>query len=108
MQPIEPEAVQKALNQWQQQELYVCQEMTTGAYAAHPASSFIKNARIRYSIGTLAGDGPYRVGLKIQNGWVYTQGLTHWNQGEEDQLVLAGHDEEGRLVVNLQLSKEPF
>lgn len=108
MQPINKEAVQEMLTELREQELYLCQEMTTGAYAAHPASMFIKNAKISYSTGSIAGNGPYRIGLKTPHGWVYTQGLTHWNEGENQQMILAGHDDQGRLVVGLQLSKHPF
>lgn len=108
MQLIDSEAVQKILTQLQEQEIYLHQEMTTGAYASHPASTFIKNAKIRYSLGSITGEGPFRVGLKTPNGWVYTQGLTHWDYTDKEQLILAGHDDQGRLVVSLQLAKEPF
>ncbi len=108
MQLIDSEEVQKRLTKWQNEDLYMHQEMTTGAYASHPASTFVKNAKIRYSLGTIAGEGPYRVGLKMEDGWVYAQGLTHWDFTDNHQLILAGHDDKGRLVVCLMLSKEPF
>jgi hypothetical protein len=114
MQLIAQEEVQRKIDELKDQDLYIHMEMTTGAYAAHfdtskhPAANFITNAMIRYSHGSIAGVGPYRVGLKMQNGWVYTEGLTHWEETETERLLLAGHDLQGKLVVCLQLSREPF
>lgn len=88
--------------------------MTAGAYAAHfdsskhPSGTFLTNAVIRYSHGKISGTGPYRVGLKMGQGWVYSEGLTHYEELEAERLVMAGHDAEGKLVVALQLSREPF
>ncbi len=114
MQLIHAENVQHRIDSLKEQELYVHLEMTTGAYAAHldstkhPAANFITNAMIRYSHGSIAGNGPYRVGLKMEHGWIYTEGLTHWEENETDRLLLAGHDSQGKLIVSLQLSREPF
>jgi hypothetical protein len=88
--------------------------MTTGAYAAHrdssklTAAAFIRNGSLSYSRGLVTGGGPYRVGLKTEEGWVYAEGLTHWEESETNRLILAGHDQEDKLVVSLQLSPEPF
>lgn len=114
MKPINPVEVELAIQHLQEQELYIHLEMTTGAYAAHwdsskhPAATFITNARIRYAQGSVAGNGPYRVGLKMEHGWVYSEGLTHWNGEDPDRLIMAGHDAQGKLVVALQLGKKPF
>ncbi|KIL34164.1 hypothetical protein SD71_21050 [Cohnella kolymensis] len=114
MQLIIQEEVQRKIDELKDQALYIHMEMTTGAYAAHfdtskhPAANFITNAQIRYSHGSIAGVGPYRVGLKMENGWVYTEGLTHWEETETERLLLAGHDLQGKLVVCLQLSRKPF
>jgi len=114
MVPINPVEAQLALNHLEGEELYIHLEMTTGAYAAHwdssrhPASTFITNARIRYSQGSIAGSGPYRAGLKMDRGWVYSEGLTHWDGSDPDRLIMAGHDAQGKLVVALQLGKTPF
>jgi len=114
MKPINPVEVQLALNDWKDQDVYLHLEMTSGAYAAHfdsskhPAATFISNASIRYSNGSIEGGGPYRVGLKMEKGWVYSEGLTHWDEDNRDQLILAGHDAQGKLVVALQLSRTPF
>lgn len=114
MQLINPVTVQLRLNELRDQDLFIHLEMTTGAYAAHhdsskhPAATFITNAVIRYSNGSIEGPGPYRVGLKTDNGWVYSEGLTHWDEEERERLILAGHDAQGKLVVALQLGRTPF
>ena len=95
-------------------ELYIHLEMTTGAYASHldsskhPAATFITNAKIQYSHGSISGNGPYRVGLKMEQGWIYSEGLTHFEESETERLIMAGHDSQGKLIVSLQLSREPF
>lgn len=114
MKPINPVEVQLALHHLREQDVYIHLEMTTGAYTAHwdsskhPAATFITNALIRYSQGSIEGIGPYRAGLKMDNGWVYSEGLTHWDGSDPDRLIMAGHDAQGKLVVALQLSKTPF
>jgi hypothetical protein len=114
MQLIKPSEIQHRIDLLKDQDLYVHLEMTTGAYAAHldstkhPAANFITNAIIRYSHGSISGNGPYRVGLKMLQGWIYTEGLTHWEESEPERLIMAGHDSNGKLVVALQLSRESF
>lgn len=114
MHPINQAKVQHRIDQLKDQELYVHLEMTSGAYAAHfdsskhPAATFITNAKIRYTAGSIASTGPYRVGLKTEKGWVYSEGLTHWDESDKERLILAGHDGQGKLVVALQLSRLPF
>ncbi|TBL70441.1 YojF family protein [Paenibacillus thalictri] len=114
MQLINPSEVQRRLDTLKDQDLYIHLEMTTGAYAAHrdsskhPAANFITNALIRYTHGSISGNGPYRVGLKMPQGWAYSEGLTHFEESEPERLIMAGHDSQGKLVVSLQLSREPF
>ncbi|XID94723.1 YojF family protein [Paenibacillaceae bacterium WGS1546] len=114
MQLIDKSEIQNRIDRLRGQDLYLHLEMTTGAYAAHydsskhPAATFVSNAAIRYTLGSISGDGPYRVGLKTDRGWVYSEGLTHFEEQESDRLILAGHDSQGKLVVALQLSREPF
>lgn len=114
MEPIEREKVQQALDAFKNKDVYIHLETTNGAYASHynanflNAGAYIRNAKIRYTRGKITGDGPYRVGLKLENGWVYAEGLTDWEIDEKDRLLLAGHNEEGKLAVALQLSDEPF
>lgn len=114
MQLIDITKVQQLIDNLIGLDLYIHLEMTTGAYAAHldstkhPAATFISNAVIRYSHGSITGNGPYRVGLKTEQGWVYSEGLTHYEETEAERLILAGHDTAGKLVVALQLSRDPF
>ncbi|WP_424769413.1 YojF family protein [Paenibacillus sp. sgz302251] len=114
MQLIHQQKVQHMIDTLKDQDLYIHLEMTTGAYAnhmdssKHPAANFITNAVIRYTLGSIAGSGPYRVGLKTAAGWIYSEGLTHWDESDTMRLILAGHDSQGKLVVALQLSRSPF
>jgi len=114
MKPINKSIVQTALDSFLNREVYLHLETTNGAYAAHSqegivnVGAYIRNGRISFERGTITGDGPYRVGLKIQLGWVYAEGLTDFEMEQEGQLLLAGHDQEGRLAVALELSLYPF
>jgi hypothetical protein len=114
MQAINPAAVQQVLDLLKGRDLYIHLEITNGAYTAHrdksklSAANFIRNVVLLYTHGSISGSGPYRVGLKIGEGWVFAEGLTHWEETEQDRLILAGHDNEGKLVVSLQLSPQPF
>lgn len=114
MQLIDKTEVQQLIDRLCNEELYIHLEMTTGAYAAHldsskhPAATFISNAVIRYTQGSISGNRPYRVGLKTMQGWVYSEGLTHYEESDSERLIMAGHDSQGKLIVALQLSREPF
>ena len=57
--------------------------------------------------GVVTGNGR-RVGLKLESGWVYADGLTHFEVNERDELLMAGYDPEGQLTVALQVSRSPF
>ncbi|HZG78810.1 MAG TPA: YojF family protein [Paenibacillus sp.] len=114
MQPIDLSEIQRRIDSLTNRDLYLHLEMTTGAYAAHwdsskhPAATFVTNAAVRYTHGSISGGGPYRVGLKTEHGWIYSEGLTHYEETETERLLLAGHDSQGKLVVALQLSEQPF
>lgn len=41
-------------------------------------------------------------------GWIYAEGLTDYEIDGQGRLLMAGHDEEGRLAVALQLSRTPW
>lgn len=115
MKPIEIEKVQQALDSYLNKEVYVHLETTNGAYANHldanayTVGAYIRNAKVTYKQAKIIGEGnSYRVGLKMELGWIYAEGLTDWTIYREDQLLLAGHDREGRLMVALQISETPF
>ncbi|MDA8441817.1 MAG: YojF family protein [Peptococcaceae bacterium] len=114
MGPIEKSKVQASLDALLQRDVYLHLETTNGAYAAHFQESkmvvgaYIRNGRVCFSRGVIAGDGPYRVGLKLEIGWVYAEGLTDFEVDSAGRLLLAGHDDQGRLAVALELSESPF
>jgi len=114
LEPINRDAVQAALGQFENQQIYIHLETTNGAYAANgpenamAVCAYIRNGRVAYHLGSITGVGPYRVGLKMDEGWIYAEGLTDWEMDAEGHLLMAGHDAEGRLAIALQLSKTPF
>lgn len=114
MQAIDCPAVQRELDERLGRLLFVHLETTTGSYTAlgpekrPPVIAFIRNASITYERGLITGSGPYRVGLKLEGGWIYAEGLTDFEVNERDELLLAGHDPDGNLTVALHLSATPF
>ena len=114
MDPVIVHEVQEALDKFTDQEVYIHLETTNGAYASHNNESFfssgayIRNAKVSYEIAKITGDGPYRTGLKIPFGWVYAEGITHFEIDAHGRLLLAGHDFTGKLAVALQISATPF
>ncbi|WP_246238211.1 YojF family protein [Alkalicoccus luteus] len=114
MKAINPAHVQAELDQLRGEPVYVHLETTNGAYASHrekgtlSAGAFIRNVQLTFEIGKIAGNGPYRIGLETDIGWLYAEGLTDWEKDEENRLLFAGHDHEGRLAAALELSRSPF
>lgn len=115
MRPIEREKVQEKLDDFINKSVYIHLETTNGAYASHfdqkgvNVGAYIRNVHVTFNQAKIIGNGvSYRVGLKMGKGWIYAEGLTDWTIHEEDQLLLAGHDQEGRLMVALQISEKPF
>lgn len=108
MKPIEHMKVQAKIDQLANQAIYIHLETTQGVYSALSAGAYIRNANIVYSHGMITGDGPYRVGLKMEHGWVYADGLTDFVIDEKERLLLASHTPDGKLQVALQLSLQPF
>jgi len=114
MEIVEIQKVQEAINSFANKDVYIHLETTNGAYASHfnqgffSAGAYIRNALVRYELGKVTGNGPYRVGLKINLGWVYAEGITHYEIDEQGRLLLAGHDFDGKLAVALEISTTPF
>lgn len=117
MEPIDREAVQQRLQAFVGRDVYVHLETTNGAYAAEfsgvnamSVCAYIRNARVRFTRATVAGTGPYRVGLQMESdgGWAYAEGLTDYEVDGDGRLLLAGHDADGRLAIALELSHTPF
>lgn len=114
MEPIDKKVVQEHLDAFTNKPVYIHLETTNGAYASHfgnkgmNVGAYIRNAKVTYTNAVIKGDVGYRVGLNTQLGWVYAEGLTDWEIYRGKDLLLAGHDAEGRIMVALQISEEPF
>ncbi|MGX1262455.1 hypothetical protein RKD55_000259 [Rossellomorea marisflavi] len=114
MKPIQLADVQGLINQFARQDIYIHLETTNGAYASHfnenffSAGAYIRNAKVNYEHGKIVGDGPFRVGLKLEIGWIYAEGLTHYEQDDAGRLLMAGHGADGKLAVALEISPTPF
>ena len=62
----------------------------------------LRNIQVTYTHAQLKGGNkePYRIGLKLSNGgWVYVQGLTHYEVNEHDEFLIAGFNYEGQLAA---------
>ncbi|MBU0436774.1 YojF family protein [Staphylococcus succinus] len=117
LEQINTEKVQDLLSSYANQPVYLHVETTNGAYAAHfdqrvfNAGTFLRNIQVTYEHAQLKGGNkdPYRVGLKLKdNGWVYVQGLTHYEVNENGEFLLAGFNYEGQLAAALEISTQPF
>jgi hypothetical protein len=114
LKPINHKEVQEIVNSLRNEELYLHLETTNGAYASHnddkkmTVGAYIRNTKVVFTQGKLVGTNPYRIGLKTDLGWIYAEGLTDWHFDDKERLLLAGHDQDGKLAVALQLSKSPF
>lgn len=106
--------VQQLINEFAGESVYIHLETTNGAYASHANESFfsagayIRNGEVCFEHGKIVGDGPFRAGLKLPIGWIYAEGLTHFEVDELGRLLLAGHGYDGKLAVALEISKTPF
>lgn len=114
MESVDIKKVQELINSFANKDVYIHLETTNGAYASHhnqaffSAGAYIRNALVNYELGKITGNGPFRVGLKINLGWVYAEGITHYEFDEQGRLLMAGHDYNGKLAVALEISETPF
>lgn len=114
MKEVKIDELQELLNSFANKDIYIHLETTNGSYATHydanvfNAGAFIRNARIRYELGKVVDDAPHRVGLKMEHGWVYAQGITHFELDEQGRLLMAGLDYSGKLAIALEISETPF
>ncbi|MBM7661894.1 hypothetical protein JOC85_002701 [Bacillus mesophilus] len=113
MGPINKEQVQEAIDRFKMQPVFLHLETTNGAYASHlhekmVVGAYIRNGKIEFEHGKITGEGPYRIGLKMELGWVYAEGLTDWEIDDLGRLLVAGHDADGKLAVAFQLSLTSF
>ena len=114
MRPIDIETVQTEIDTRCCRDVFLHLETTTGSYTLlgpekrSPVIAFARNVSVNYARGKVTGNGPFRVGLKLDNGWVYADGLTHFVVNDRQELLLAGLDSDGQLTIALQLSTTPF
>ena len=60
----------------------------------------LRNIQVTYEHAQLKGGDkdPFRVGLKLRDGgWVYVQGLTHYEINNNNEFLIAGFNYEGQL-----------
>lgn len=101
--------VTRALTPFVGGTVYLHLETTVGAYTENGFGVFIRNAKVQIDSAALKGDGPlYRAGLHTSDGWVYAEGLTHWEVDSKGRLLLEGHDAEGRMTVACLVGREPW
>ena len=117
MELIQIDQVQTLISEYENKPVYLHVETTNGAYANHfdqkvfNAGTFLRNIQVTFTNAHLTGGvkEPFRVGLKLDNnGWVYVQGLTHYEVTENKELLLAGLNHEGQLAASLEISSKPF
>ena len=117
LEPIKYEEVMKLLTSYENKPVYVHVETTNGAYANHfdervfNAGTFLRSIQVTYEHGRLKGGDkdPYRIGLKLRDGgWVYVQGLTHYEVNQDNECLIAGFNYEGQLAATLEISEKPF
>lgn len=105
---IVPAEVEAALGRFAGRPVYMHLETTAGAYTEGGFGAFARNVPICHRGAAVRGEGPYRVGLRLDQGWIYAEGLTEWETDGDGRLLLAGRDDQDRLTVALQLSATPF
>ncbi|MBA9874208.1 DUF1806 family protein [Ralstonia insidiosa] len=117
LEPIKEQEVLDLLTSYANQPVYLHVETTNGAYANHfdqrvfNAGTFLRNIVVTFEHAQLKGGDkdPYRVGLKLKDGgWVYVQGLTHYEVNENNEFLIAGFNYEGQLAATIEISKQPF
>ncbi|AYC28767.1 YojF family protein [Paenisporosarcina cavernae] len=114
MELVDVTTLQTHLSSFENEAVYIHLETTNGAYASHfnenvfNSGAFVRNVQITYELAKVVGESPHRVGLKMTHGWVYAQGITHFEMDNEGRLLMAGHDQSGKLAVALQISRTPF
>lgn len=109
MEPITPDAVEAALQRLVNVTTYLHLETTAGAYTEGGFGAFARNLEVRPRRAVVRGeDRRYRAGLQTDGGWIYAEGLTHWEVDGQGRLLLAGYDPEGRVTVVCELSPTPL
>ena len=103
LEPIKYEEVMDLLTSYENKNVYLHVETTNG--------TFLRNIQVTFEHAQLKGGDkdPYRIGLKLRDGgWVYVQGLTHYEVNQNNECLIAGFNYEGQLAATLEISDKPF
>lgn len=110
MEPVSanPQALVDAFGAFTGKTFYLHLETTAGAYTAGGFGAFARGVPVRVEHLALRGNGPFRVGAETDGGFLYAEGVTHWEVDGQGRLCLEGHDDQGRLTVAFELSPTPL
>jgi hypothetical protein len=101
MKPIDRQTVLSAVESFLGVQVYVHFEA--------PGSIF-RNALCVFSEAGIKGEGPYRLALRSKDGsvWIRMEGLIDYDVDEQGRLFIAEHDDVGRLIRGVTLSRHPL
>lgn len=101
LQSIDRTIVKQALQTYENQKAFIHAEVIPGG--------FLRNISVHIIQTYIAGVGPYRIALRMEDeGWIRMEGLTDFEIDGQGRLLLAGHDDQGRIMTVLELSLSPF
>lgn len=101
MRRIDKKIVENALQAYQGCKAFIHAEVIPGG--------FLRNISVQIIQSYIAGEGPYRVALRTEDeGWIRMEGLTDYEIDEQGRLLIAGHDDQGRITTVFELSLSPF
>lgn len=116
LEPINEQEVLNLLTSYENKPIYLHVETTNGAYANHfdervfNAGTFLRNIQVTYEHAQLKGGEKILIALvsNYDGGWVYVQGLTHFEVNEDNEFLIAGFNYEGQLAATIEMSEKPF
>lgn len=110
MEPVaaNPQALIDAFGPFTGKTFHLHLETTAGAYTAGGFGVFARNVAVRIERLNVRGTGPFRIGAETDGGFLYVEGVTHWEVDAQHRLCLEGHDDQGRLTVAFELSPTPL
>jgi Protein of unknown function (DUF1806) len=101
LQRIDKKIVESALQAYQGRKTFIHAEVIPGG--------FLRNISVQVIQSYIAGDGPYRVALRTEDeGWIRMESLTDYEIDDQGRLLIAGHDDQGRITTAFELSLSPF
>lgn len=101
MEPIARTRLNAALAGFKGRTAYIHLEVNPGAV--------LRNIPVRVAETFAVGDRLFRAAIRSEEGgWIRVEGLTDMEEPRAGQLLLAGHDDSGRITAALQLCLQPF